>query len=362
MPGRQLVVGCLGALLYLFAPAAIAEQWHAVVLRYQNVGDAAPPDSTISVTGLQRQLYYLRDNRYAVLPLPELVQRLRSDQSLPDRSIAITFDDANRSVCDTAFPLLAKFKFPFTVFINPDTIDKNDPANCSWEQLQALAAAGVTLANHTVGNLHLIYRAPDQSLENWRALVLAQIEEGERRILEQTGQSHRLLAWPYGEFNEATKQVARDAGYVAFGQQSGPLGRDSDWLALPRFPLSGAAGSNNNLSAFGAKLQTLPFPVTAIHAPDAPQAFEAGIPSLELVLRPDSTGRRRLRAQLQCYSADGKRIGSNWLSETRFRVKAYRPLPVGRTQYHCTLPAGGGRFYWYSHTWIHADKNGRWPD
>lgn len=371
---RQFVVGCLSTLLYLFSPAATAKQWHTVVLQYHHVsdaplvadvthiGDSGLPATTISVNDLQRQLRYLRENRYNVLPLPELIQHLRNGQSLPDRSVAITFDNANRSVCDTAFPLLAKYNIPFTVFINTEAIDKNYPANCSWEQLQTLAAAGVTLANHTVSHSHLIYRAPDQPLANWRAQVLAQIEDAEQRILEQTGQSHRLLAWPYGEFNEATKQIARDAGYVAFGQQSGPFGRNSDWLALPRFSMSGDAGLSTNLQVFGAKLQTLPFPIAAIHAQDAPLPFDAGIPSLELVLHPESSGRRLQRGQLHCNNSEDKRIGSNWLSETRFRVKAYRPLALGRTRYSCTLPAGGGRFYWYSHVWISADKNGHWPD
>ncbi|MET0377498.1 MAG: polysaccharide deacetylase family protein [Spongiibacteraceae bacterium] len=369
MRKRQFVVGCLSTLFYLglytgfylFAPAAAAEQWHAVVLQYRHVGDAAPAATSISVNGLQRQLRYLRDNRYTVLPLPELVQRLRSGQSLPERSVAISFDGANRSVCETAFPLLNELKIPFTIFVNVDAIDKNSPANCTWDQLRALAAAGVTLANHTVNHSHLIYRG-DQPTGNWRAQILAEIEDGEQRILERPGQSHRLLAWPHGEFNEATKQLARDAGYVAFGQQSGPLGRDSDWLELPRFPMSGEAGLITNLPAFGAKLQTLPFPIEAVHAPDIPLTIEGGIPSLELVLRANRGGRRPLRTQLQCFSADGKRISSHWLSETRFRVKAYRALPLGHASYNCTLPAGSGRFYWYSHAWITADTNGRWPD
>jgi peptidoglycan/xylan/chitin deacetylase (PgdA/CDA1 family) len=358
------VLACgAGFLFSLLSLSAVAEQYHAIVLQYHNVADNTPAATSISVANLQRQMRYLAENRYAVLPLPELIQRLRAGQPLPDRAVAITFDDADRSVCTTAFPLLSKLKLPFTVFVNTEAIDQNYPANCSWEQLQQLGAAGVTLANHTVSHSHLIRRGENQPIETWRAQVLAEIKNAEQRILEQTGQSHRLLAWPYGETNDAVKQIALDAGYTtAFGQQSGPLGRNGEWLELPRFAMSGDAGLNVNFPAFIAKLQTLPLPIAAIHCPENPLPVAAGIPSLEIVLRPNEHGKRMQRSRLQCFSSDGKRIGSNWLSETRFRVKAYRPLPLGHSRYNCTLPVGNGRFYWYSKAWTTADADGHWPD
>lgn len=359
MRTSQFVVGCLAIIISLLTIAARADQAHAVVLQYQLVAHD-PAGAHFSPSNLQRQVRYLRENRYRVLPLPELLDRLRGGQLLPDRSVALTFDDAARSVCDTVFPLLRRANVPFTVFVSTDVIDRKNPAYCSWEQLREMASAGVTLANHTAGHLHLPYRKADQSLDAWRARVLEEIERGERRLAEETGQSHRLLAWPFGEFNEAVKQIARDAGYIAFGQQPGPFGRDSDWLELPRFPIAVEASSAVNLSHFGAKLQTVPFPLAAVHRADGPLAAETGAPSLELVLR--ETAGRLKRPQLQCYTSEGKRIGAHWLSETRFRVKAYRPLPLGRAYYHCTLPQSGDRFYWYSQAWITADSNGRWPD
>lgn len=345
MRPHPFVAGCLGLLLALCAGAAAAAQAHAVVLQYQRIGaeDAAR---------LQRQLRHLRDEGYTVLPLPELIRRLRAGEPLPDRSVAISFDGAERSVCTTASALLGRFGMPFTVFVDTDAVDRNLPTHCSWDELRRLGAGGVALANGTRSGGHLAHRAAGQGDDDWRAQVLAEIDGAERRIAAETGQSHRLLAWPHGEFGDALKQIAHAAGYTAFGRQPGPLGPASDWLELPRFAQADTAGMRANLPAFAAELESLPFPLAAVHRPRNPLRSGAGTPSLEVVLRPREPGARLARAKLQCFSSDGRRIGSNWLSETRFRVKAYRPLPPGLSRYDCVLPAGGGRLYWYSQVWL----------
>jgi peptidoglycan/xylan/chitin deacetylase (PgdA/CDA1 family) len=58
----------------------------------------------------------LRHGGYAVLPLAEAIQRLR-DGSLPDRSVAITFDDGSADFFSRAHPLIQEFGFPVTLYL-----------------------------------------------------------------------------------------------------------------------------------------------------------------------------------------------------------------------------------------------------
>src|SRR5690348_9942669 len=65
---------------------------------------------------LRRRLEYLRENRYNILPLAEACRRLKSN-SLPPRSVAVTFDDGALDFATAALPILREFDAPATVYL-----------------------------------------------------------------------------------------------------------------------------------------------------------------------------------------------------------------------------------------------------
>src|SRR5690606_19614075 len=88
-----------------------------------------------------------------------------------------------------------------------------------------------------------------------------EIINAENKIAEVTGQSHRILAYPYGEYDAQTRALVKELQFVAFGQQSGPLRTSDDLQALPRFSFGGNYGSAED---FALKVNTQPFPLQSL--------------------------------------------------------------------------------------------------
>jgi peptidoglycan/xylan/chitin deacetylase (PgdA/CDA1 family) len=87
------------------------------VLMHHGVGT-----SDHSEAEFDAQLRYLAGN-YTILPLSEIVSRLRSTKPLPAFAVALTFDDGLRNNHSVAYPLLKKHGIPATFFVCPGLVD-----------------------------------------------------------------------------------------------------------------------------------------------------------------------------------------------------------------------------------------------
>jgi peptidoglycan/xylan/chitin deacetylase (PgdA/CDA1 family)/glycosyltransferase involved in cell wall biosynthesis len=88
-----------------------------VILMYHRIADDSPdPDALcVSPAEFRSQLRYLKSEGYTVVPLRTFADAGWSD--LPDRAVALTFDDGYEDALDTASPILREFDFPATFFV-----------------------------------------------------------------------------------------------------------------------------------------------------------------------------------------------------------------------------------------------------
>lgn len=63
---------------------------------------------------------------YQVLPLTQIVNHLNAGRPMPDRAVALTFDDGYESNFSHAFPILQQFSLPATVFLTTGFIDRTE--------------------------------------------------------------------------------------------------------------------------------------------------------------------------------------------------------------------------------------------
>lgn len=97
-------------------------------LRYPFPGMVLPADT------FEHQVAHLA-RRYRVLPFEEALRRLY-DGSLPERAVAITFDDGYRDNHDRAMPILKRHGVPATFFVVTDAIEAR--TMLWWDEVAAI--------------------------------------------------------------------------------------------------------------------------------------------------------------------------------------------------------------------------------
>lgn len=324
------------------------------ILVYHHVSEDTPSSTSVSPSSFEAHLDYLEEQRFDVVSLPQLVAALSNGGPLPRRAVAITFDDAYASVYTEALPRLEARRWPFTVFVATDYVDRSYGAYLTWDQLRDIERRGGRIGNHTAAHRHLVRREPGESDAAWHRRVVEDITRAQSRLARELSQPLKMLAWPYGEFDRDLEAVAAELGFVAFGQQSGPAGVDSGLQRLPRFPVAEAYAG---LDSLAEKLRSRALPLRVLAPEDRVLEPGAGPPSLTIRL-PSGPYRRR---QLRCYVPGQESAEIEWHDDVA-RIRAREPLKSGRSKFNCTAPsiAEPGVYYWYSHLWIQPQADGSW--
>ena len=293
----------------------------AVILLYHRFGEDRYPATSVRIAQFEAHLSYLAENNYQVWPLDRVVEHLNQGRAIPDKTVAITIDDAYRSVYEQAYPRLKARDWPFTVFVSTEPVDQSLKGFMSWEQMREMARGGASFGNHGVTHRHLLERLPQETESAWRERMHWELETAQQRLRSELQVSTKWFAYPFGEFDQALAELITRAGYIGFGQQSGPVGMYADRLALPRFPMSERYA---DLPEFQQKIQTLEMPLTAAR-PWEPLREGPGRPRLELVFAKPL--RRAL--EVRCYVTGQGLANVMWLDSehTTLVVQARERLP-----------------------------------
>ena len=331
-----------------FAIAANHIDSHGVILVYHHVSTDTPPSTSISPEDFRKHLDYLLQNDFSVIPLDQMLETLQNGRQLPEKAIAITFDDGYISIYDTAFPMLQSYGFPFTLFLSTGPIDRRQQGFMNWEQVKKMSEAGVIIANHMVEHPYMLDKDLGESEAQWISRLENELLAAEARIEQQTGQSHRYLAYPFGEFNADIKAMIGANGFIGLAQNSGAIGVNSDFLSLPRFPL---ASIYANLDTAKIKLDSKSFNVELVR-PQSP-VTDIRNPSVTLKF---NDGNYNL-SQIGCF-ANSQPLPMTWIDrdEGILLIQPTEDYSGRRWRYLCTAPVPDeSRYYWYSIQWINLN-------
>ena len=329
-PVRVRLRAVLVALLALVATPAVAGD-SAVIVLYHRFGENLYPTTNIRLEQFEAHLKELKSGGYTVLPLGEIVAAFAEGRALPDRTVAITIDDAVASVYTRAWPRLKQAGLPFTLFVSTEAHDQRFKDYMTWDQIRELKAAGVTIGNHTVTHGHMVDATPEENA--------AEIEKSNARFKAELGEAPTLFAYPYGEYANAPRAVAEKAGFkAAFGQHSGVAYAGADRFTLPRFALNEHWGE---IGRFREIANALPLPITVAEPGDT-RVTQPNPPPFALTVSPDVGP----LTKFACYGPS--RTTTN-IDEDRHTAKASfaQPFALGRNRVNCTMPGPDGRWRWW---------------
>jgi peptidoglycan/xylan/chitin deacetylase (PgdA/CDA1 family) len=241
----KILIGssCLILLGLFFLRGFLQRNYVAPIIMYHYVtpGEKTKAMLEVSLKSFQRQMHFLRQQKYNILPLEKLADLIQKKAPLPPKTIAITFDDGFKEVYTQAFPVLKKYNIPAAMFIIIDAVGR--PGRLTWGQIKEMRDSGlITFGSHTFNHRDLVRKIKSDT-ERKR-----QIADSKRILEQKLERPVTMFSYPAGLFNSRVRQMVIDAGYkLAVATIPGKDYPNDDIYALKRLRIG---HTSDNLFVF----------------------------------------------------------------------------------------------------------------
>ncbi len=306
----------------------------ATVFMYHKFGVSKYPSTSVTIDQLNSHINELLKDKYSIKSLDFIVDTIINDGNLPENTIGISIDDADKSFFEIGWPLFKKNNIPVTLFVTTGTIANNNKSYLNWEQIRKLKEEGVTIGAHSHTHAHM----PDLSIED----VKQEIETSNKIFLKELGEIPTLFAFPYGEANSEIINLIKEYKFkVAFGQHSGVINETSNMYYLPRFSLNEKYGEIDRVT-FASSSKGL-----GIYdfIPKNPTISD-NPPFIGFSLLDE-----KLSTSLNCFIFDmnGQVEREIFKFNERIEIRLSRELSNGRSRMNCTARDSKGNWRWFGH-------------
>jgi len=205
---------------------------------YHHVDPKLNNSIAITPATFEAQLKVLKDEGYHTITARQLAEYHAKGTPLPDKPVIITFDDGWSNQYQYAFPLLRKYGFVATFFVNPQPIGRGS-AYMTRENLVALADAGNDIESHTWTHMALTRKKTESQLE-FQNRIMRQMTLADTWIKTVVGRKPVALCYPFGYYDVEAVSRAKAVGYrVAFTTDEGVAdARPWDAMIMKRFTIN----------------------------------------------------------------------------------------------------------------------------
>lgn len=172
-------------------------------------------DTTITNAEFNEQMDFLKENGFTTISTKELEEYLNRELNIPAKSVVLTIDDGNISSRIYAYPKLQQHGFVADQFIItertpeiPEPFDHKNLHFLSNQEMEEMADV-YSYMSHT----HALHSLTDANESFVIAKERDEVKQDlllNRELLNNT----RHFAYPFGQYNEDTLQIVREAGFT----------------------------------------------------------------------------------------------------------------------------------------------------
>ena len=217
---------------------AINKSAAVIVLLYHRFEPKPRTDLEITPTEFDKEMQGIKDAGFTVIPMQDFIAWRHGEKNIPAKSCIITINDGFISGYDTAWPILKKYGYPFTMFIYIDYVNSGGKS-ISWDQLGEMRDAGVDIESHTYSHSHLTspgfgvnattkarVEKDIQTLgrDGW---LHKEIVDSKKVLEQQLGIKVNAFAYPYGtgsndpHIRQVVKEANYDVAFNVYGRRNG---------------------------------------------------------------------------------------------------------------------------------------------
>jgi len=198
----------LGALYYSLW---VYPNYSVPILTYHSF-DHHHSELSVSPENFAKQMKFLKDRGYHVIPLDEAIVGMAQGRKFPHNTVVITIDDGYENNYTVAYPILKKYGFPATIFLVTDFIgtkrffyDQNQ-SFLNWDEIRQMSKDNISFGAHTKNHVYLPF-VKDKNI------LWDEIAGSKDAIEKHLRQPVDYFCYPYGGFTEEIKALVKKAGY-----------------------------------------------------------------------------------------------------------------------------------------------------
>jgi peptidoglycan/xylan/chitin deacetylase (PgdA/CDA1 family) len=201
---------------------------------YHRFDDTRYPTTNTSTKELRYEFNYFKNNGYKVVPLIDIVTKIKANEKVPNNWVALTIDDGFKTFYTNGLSIFKEFNYPFTLFIAVEYTEKKYKDYVSWKQLKEIVKHG-NVEFHSYGHGHFGSMS-DEAIKK-------DMDRGLALMKKHLNYEPNLFVYPYGEYDDRVEAVLEQYNFKAvFNQNIGAVhGECSDEYDLDRSALVGKA-------------------------------------------------------------------------------------------------------------------------